>query len=266
MNIRFLGTHHEESKDTRFVCFLIDDVLAVDAGNLASELTFAQQKKIKAILLSHGHYDHIRGVPSFIFSNLTRTTKVYGSPQTLHILSTHLFDGVIYPNFTKKTSFLKKPPIRLLPLTPLTPRTIQGYHVLPCPVKHIPGSLGFHITGRDGTTIFYTGDTGPGLSRLWRHTSSHVLIIDVTFPNRLKQVAKNASHLCPLTLRQELVEFHRQHHYLPDVILIHVNPQFRREIRTEAQKIAKELHLSIHIAQEGMVVHCSHTPPHVRTP
>jgi len=48
MRIRFLGTHNAESKNTRLVSFLIDDVLAVDAGSLVSELTFAEQKQIKA--------------------------------------------------------------------------------------------------------------------------------------------------------------------------------------------------------------------------
>jgi L-ascorbate metabolism protein UlaG (beta-lactamase superfamily) len=58
--VKFLGTHNAESKNTRLVSFLIDDVLAVDAGSLVSELTFPEQRRIKAILLSHGHYDHIK--------------------------------------------------------------------------------------------------------------------------------------------------------------------------------------------------------------
>ena len=77
MKIRFLGTHNAESKDTKLISFVIDDVLAVDAGSLASELTFSEQEKIKAILLSHGHYDHIRGVPSFAFNNPDHTTRVF---------------------------------------------------------------------------------------------------------------------------------------------------------------------------------------------
>jgi len=65
MRIRFLGTHNSESKNTRLVSFIINDVLTVDAGSLVSELTFTEQKQIKTILLSHGHYDHIRAVPAF---------------------------------------------------------------------------------------------------------------------------------------------------------------------------------------------------------
>ena len=102
MRIKFLGAHNAESRSTKLVSFLIDDILAVDAGSLASELSFLEQKKIKAILLSHGHYDHIRGVPSFAFNNRNHTTKVFATSQTLKILSSHLIDGIIYPEFTKK--------------------------------------------------------------------------------------------------------------------------------------------------------------------
>ena len=34
MILRFLGTHNAESKNTRLVSFLIDEVLAIDAGSL----------------------------------------------------------------------------------------------------------------------------------------------------------------------------------------------------------------------------------------
>ncbi|MDH4367734.1 MAG: MBL fold metallo-hydrolase, partial [Dehalococcoidia bacterium] len=124
MILKFLGTHNAESKNTRLVSFLIDDVLAVDAGSLVSELTFTQQRKIKAILLSHGHYDHIKAVPTFAFNNSDRITKILATPKTLEILSSHLINGVVYPEFNSEASFLRKATIKLVPLEPLKPRTI----------------------------------------------------------------------------------------------------------------------------------------------
>ena len=251
MIIRFLGTHNAESNSTRLVSFVIDDVLAVDAGSFVSELSFPEQKKIKAILLSHGHYDHIRGIPAFAFNNSDRTTKVFATPQTLEILSSHLVDGVIYPKFTEANSFLEKMVLELVTLEPLKPENIEDHQVLALSINHPVGAVGFEITSKDGKKIFYTGDTGPGLASVWKYTSPHLLIVDTTFPNRFEDIAKDAGHLCPEMLKKELIEFHRVKGYFPRVILIHLSPQFEEEIKEEVEEVAKELNLSIGIASEG---------------
>ncbi|GAH21991.1 unnamed protein product [marine sediment metagenome] len=64
MNIQVLGAHNCESQNSKFISLLIDDILVIDAGGLTSSLSFAAQQKIKAILLTHQHYDHIRDVPA----------------------------------------------------------------------------------------------------------------------------------------------------------------------------------------------------------
>jgi len=251
MIIRFLGTHNAESKGTRLVSFLIDDVLAVDAGSLVSELTFPEQKKIKAILLSHGHYDHIRAVPAFAFNNSDRTTKVIATAKTLEILSSHLIDGVVYPKFTSQASYLQKATINLVPLEPFKSERIEGHEVTALPVPHNLDGVGFEITSGDGKTLFYTGDTGPGLSSLWDKISPQLMITDLTWPNSLADAAKEAGHLCPEMLKEELLEFHRANGYLPKVVVIHMSPQHEPEIEREVREVAKSLGTSIDIAHEG---------------
>ena len=251
MIIRFLGTHNAESKNTRLVSFLIDDVLAVDAGSLVSELTFPEQKKIKAILLSHGHYDHIRAIPAFAFNNSDRTTKVIATSKTLEILSSHLIDGVVYPKFTSEASFLRKATLQLVSVEPLVRQEIEGYDILAVPMRHNLDGVGFEITSRDRKTLFYTGDTGPGLSSIWGNISPQLIITDVTWPNNLANAAKDAGHLCPEMLKEELIEFRRVNNYLPRVAVIHVSPQHEPEIEEEVREVAKSLGTSIDIAHEG---------------
>ena len=252
MIVRFLGAYNAESRDTKLVSLLIDDLIAVDAGSLASELSFSGQEKIKAILLSHGHYDHIRDIPAFAFNNRDHTTKVFATPHTLKILSSHLIDGVIYPRFTKKIPFfLEKPSLKFVALEPFNPVDIEGYQVLPLPVNHTINTVGFEITSKDGKKVFYSGDTGPGLSALWEHISPQLIIVEVTFPNRLENRAINAAHLCPKMLKKELIEFHRVKGYFPQVVLIHLSPKLEEEIKKEVKEIERELKLSIGIACEG---------------
>ncbi len=252
MIIRFLGTHNAESKDTKLASFVIDNVLAVDAGSLASELTLSEQEKIKAILLTHGHYDHIRGIPAFAFNNTDHTTKIYATSQTFKILSSHLVDGVIYPKFTKKIPFfLEKPSLKFIEIDPFETVNILGYKVLPLPVNHTIISVGFEITSKDGKKIFYTGDTGPGLSALWKHISPNLIILDLTFPNRLENRAINSKHLCPRLLKRELKELQRVMEYFPKVVITHLSPRDEEEIKKEVNEVSKELKIPIDIACEG---------------
>jgi ribonuclease BN (tRNA processing enzyme) len=255
VKIKFLGTHNAESKDAKLISILIDDVLAIDAGSFASELTFSEQRKIKAILLTHGHYDHIRGIPAFAFNNPEYTTKVFATSRTLKILSSHLVDGVIYPKFTGRIPFfLEKPSLKFIAIEPFKQLIVNGYKVLPLPVNHTIQTVGFEITSKDGKTAFYTGDTGPGLSALWDHISPDVLIVEVTFPNYLENRAINAAHLCPKLLKKELEALQRVKGKFPHIYLVHLSPQQEEEITKEINEISKELNVELTIACEGDTV------------
>jgi ribonuclease BN (tRNA processing enzyme) len=237
------------------VSFLIDEVLAVEAGSLASELTFAEQKNIRAILLSHAHYDHVAGVPVIAFNNAdgnsSHFVKVFATQQTLESIKAYLINGIIYPEFAESTSYLGKPSLLLTAVEPYQSRNIEGYRVILLPVRHPINAVGLGITSEKGESIFYTGDTGPELSYLWEHVSPQVLIADGTFPNRLEMAARDSGHLCPKMLKEELLEFRRIKGYLPRVVLVHLSPEFESEIRVEAGKIAQELNISLAIPSEG---------------
>jgi ribonuclease BN (tRNA processing enzyme) len=119
------------------------------------------------------------------------------------------------------------------------------------PVRHNLDGVGFEITSGDEKTLFYTGDTGPGLSPVWGKISPQLIIADLTWPNSLANAAKDAGHLCPEMLREELVEFRRVNSYLPKVAVIHMSPQHEPEIEREVREVAKLLRTSIDIVHEG---------------
>ncbi len=258
MKIKFLGTHNAESKTSRLVSFVIDDVLAVEAGSLSSGLSFTEQHKIRCILLSHGHYDHIRDIPSLAFNAVGNGSepapKVVGLANTLHILETHLIDGVIYPEFAASRSYLGRAVLELLAVEAYKPETIAGYRVTALPVNHTIVSVGFEIVSASGKSLFYTGDTGPGLASLWQRVSPQTLVIDTTFPSRLRETAQKSGHLCPETLKAELQEFRLAKHYLPKVILVHLSPDFETEIRREVDALAADLNAPVAVASEGEIV------------
>jgi len=255
MNIRILGAHDRESRNSRFTCLLIDDVLAIDAGALSSSLSFRAQQKLKAILLTHQHYDHIRDIPAIGINLFTlgRAIDVYATQTVRDVLAEHLLNGTLYPKMLELPE--TGPAIRFTVVEPYQPLQIEGYSVLPVPVSHAVPTVGYQITSSSGGVVFYTADTGQGLSRCWEHVSPQLLITEVTVPDGYERFARVAGHLTLGLLKQELAAFRELKGYLPPVVVVHMNPRFERRIGAETAELAKDLGTSIDLAYRGMELH-----------
>ena len=255
MKIQILGAHNCESQKTKLVTLLIDDVLAIDAGALTSSLSFKAQQKIKAILLTHQHYDHIRDIPTLGMNALLQETtiSVYSTQAVRDALATYLLNGEIYSKFLEKPE--GNPIIKFTVVEPNKVTQVEGYSVLTVPVNHSVPTVGYQITSPDGKSLFYTGDTGPGLSEAWPDVSPQLLITEVTAPNRYEEFGRRMLHLTPNLLKEELLAFQKLKGYLPQVYLVHMNPRQEKDIAAEVEQISNELCASITLAHEGMVVH-----------
>ena len=253
MKIRFLGAHNCETKDTRLVSLLVDKVLAIDVGGLSSSLTLLEQHKIKAVLLTHQHYDHIRDIPTLamnLFLGRTGTT-LYSIPEVFEVLTKNLMDEVIYPDFRYKSP--DKPTVTFNAVEPNKAQKILDYDVLPVPVKHAVPTVGYQLT-KDGKSFFYTGDTGPGLTECWERISPQLLIIEVTASNQFTEWAAEGGHLTPALLERELTDFRKLKSYLPRIIVVHMSPHLERDIAAQIVGVAKRSDASITLAHEGMEI------------
>jgi ribonuclease BN (tRNA processing enzyme) len=251
MILKFVGVHNARSRDTKLSCIIIDDILALDAGSLASALTFDEQQKIRCILISHEHLDHIADIPLFAFNNQNRTIKIFGPKYALDILVSHLIDGIIYPELAENLQFVGRQVLELCQIEPLRTQQIEAYEIKALPISHSVDSVGFEILDKDGKNVFYTGDAGEGLSSIWSSVNPNVLIVDLTFPNKLENLALDSKHLSPRLLGKELSSFKKLKGYLPTVIPIHLSPKYEFEIREEMDEIASELGITVVAAVEG---------------
>ena len=255
MNIKVLGAHNCESQDSKFICLLIDDILAIDAGGLTVSLSFSAQQRLKAILLTHQHYDHIKDIPALAMNLFLQGTSIniYSIQPVYDALSTHLLNRKLYPNFLEQPQ--KEPTIKFTIIEPLKTKQIEGYSILAIPVNHGVPTVGYQVTSSDGKVVFYTGDTGPGLTDCWQSVSPQLLITEVTAPNSYEEFAKESGHLTPSLLKQELVSFREIKGYLPQVVVVHMNPMLEKEIEAEIAAVAEALNNSITLAYEGMQLH-----------
>jgi ribonuclease BN (tRNA processing enzyme) len=255
MEVHILGAHNIETRETRLTSLLIDGVLAIDAGGLTSALSLPQQEKIKAILLSHHHFDHTRDLVTVGFNAALwqGCIEVYASRRTLDVLIPCLLDGKIYANLLEYPN-KERPSLLLKTIEPHRRETIGGYEVLALPVKHNVPTVGYQVTSQDGKSLFYTSDTGPGLSHCWQHVSPHVLITETCGPNEFTGELARAGHLSPQLLGEELSQFHKLKGYLPRVIVIHIAPPYEQRVREEVAQVAEELGADISLGYEDMKV------------
>ncbi len=253
MEVRILGAHSSEAAGMRMVSVLIDGVLALDAGGLTSSLSLSEQQRVRTILLTHHHFDHSRDLVSFGANGamFQRPVEVYALRQTIDIVNSCLLDGKMYTDFSKWPS-KDKPFLQLRTIEPLETQPISGYAVLPVPVKHAVTSVGYQITSKDGKSLFYTGDTGPGLASCWEHISPQLLIIEVSGINAFENFLVSVGHLSARLLKKELIEFRHIKGYLPRVVVIHIPPQFETEIKQEVEDLGRELGISIDVGYEDM--------------
>lgn len=254
MNIRVLGAHNCESQKSRLVSLLIDEVLAIDAGSLTSSLSFEAQQKLKMLLITHQHFDHIRDIPTMAmnFALQGDTLNIYSTRAVHSALSTYLLNGELYPKFLELPE--RSPTIKFTLIEPYRAEQIEGYSILAVPVNHTGPTVGYQVTSPQGKSVFYTADTGPGLD-CWQHISPQLLIAEVTAPNQYEEFAQKSGHLTPNLLKQELITFRELKGYLPPVVVVHMNPRLEKEIEAEIAAVAATLNTRVDLAYEGMRLH-----------
>lgn len=255
MKVRFLGVHSIETSGSRLPCLLVDGMLALDAGSLTSSLSLVEQEGLKAVLLTHHHFDHCRDLVTLCMnvSLWEGQVVVYGLPKTLEVVAGHLLDGTLYVNGAVYPS-REKPSLKLASVEPYKEFDLAGYAVLPVPVRHAVPTVGFQVTSKDGRGFFYTSDTGPGFSEEASYISAGVLITEVTGPEQLARMLVKPGHLSPKMLKAELVKFREIKGYLPRVVVVHFNPLVEAEIERELAEVAVELGADIRLGCEGMEI------------
>jgi len=240
MKIRVLGCSGAEFPGHRPPSILLNSKILFDAGSLTNMLSLKDQLRIRYIFITHTHLDHIMGIPfladNLIFGKKRHTVKIISIPPVIRAIRRNILDGSIWPDFT----VLPDTHEGILDLTELKPghsiETDGGYTVVPYEVNHSVPATGYLVEDKEKRRFFYAGDTGPS-DILWekmRDRQIHCLIIEVSFPNGMEQIALETGHLTPRLLNKELLKMGPQ----PEKIFItHVKPQFFKTIRKEVERM-----------------------------
>jgi len=237
MKLRILGSAGAELPDFRPPAFLLDDQLLLDAGTIGSVLSEEEQWKIHTIFITHSHLDHIRSIPALadniIIRNQIHTVSVQSIGEVITAMQNHLFNDIIWPDFTKIPTE-ENPVLKFTTISPYQENTVHGYRVTAIPVNHTVPTVGYLVKS-GGRTLVYTGDTGP-TEEIWAHCSgADALIVEVSFPDSMEDLALLTKHLTASMLVKELAKID----VLPKRILItHPKPQYYDIIHREIIALA----------------------------
>ena len=231
MQIRVLGCSGSIAAGNRTTSFLLDDDVLIDAGTGVGDLSLDEMARIDQILLSHSHLDHVLSVGLLADSVVRRRSAlgrppigVHALPQTLDALRSHLFNGVIWPDFTRLPD-PQNPVLRFVPMAIGEVLAFGARRIEVLPAVHTVPAVGFAVHDADapqaGAWVF-SGDTGPNPA-LWARLAAmrvHTLVIETAFGDEELELARISRHLCPSLLREELAQLAQP----AQVYITHIKP------------------------------------------
>lgn len=237
MRVRVLGCSGAIAKDCRTTSFLIDGDVLVDAGTGVGDLTLDEMCGIRDVLLTHSHLDHVAALPLMVdsvASQLTGPIRVHALPGTIAALKSHIFNNVIWPDFSRIPSaqapFVSFHEIQVGQMLSLAGKTIE---VLPA--VHTVPACGYAVKTGKGSWIF-TGDTerNPAFWRRINQMDVAALVIETAFSNREQDLARRSLHLSPQALAEELDCIDKSKSF--PIFITHTKPAETELIMTEIQR------------------------------
>lgn len=231
MKIEILGCSGSVMQGYNTTSILINRDTLIDAGSVSSVLSEDSVRAIRHILITHPHIDHIKELPfvlDTLFTGRMHGVVIWASRETLQALTNNVFNGMIWPEIRdlgahKDFITLKEMPNEELVIGGLK---IQGH-----PVDHIPGSLCYLVSEGKGKVLF-SGDTGYD-QKLFDLALSlggdlKAFFIEVSFPDRMEEIARLSRHLTPLLLKQgidgrlasstRIIAYHIKPRYIDEVV------------------------------------------------
>ena len=210
LRVRVLGCSGAISSGNRTTAFLVGRHLLVDAGTGVGDLTLEEMADIRYVVLTHSHLDHIAALPLMldaVGSRRTRPLQVFALAETISALRSHVFNGVIWPDFERLPS-PDEPFVRFHALHTGQRLELDNLHVEALPAAHTVPAVGYAVSagGEDSPHWVFSGDTGHNPA-FWERVNQlpvGMLVMETAFSEREAGLAAISQHLCPSALATQL--------------------------------------------------------------
>ena len=137
--------------------------------------------------------------------------QIHALPQTLEVLSQHIFNNIIWPDFSSIPS-AANPFMRFCPLHVGEQRATAGVVVEALPAVHTVPAVGYAVRGQDRKEWWvFSGDTerNPAFWGRVNELPVAMLVMETAFSERESALARRSLHLSPQSLLAELRQFNQ---------------------------------------------------------
>lgn len=229
MRVKVLGCSGAIAQGCRTTSFLLDDDVLVDAGTGVGDLALDDMLRIRHVLLTHSHLDHVASLPLMLDAVASRRLaaglgplQVHALPATIAALEAHVFNNVIWPNFAVIPN-AQAPLMRFVPIQVGQTFTVAGKTVEALPAVHTVPAVGYAVAAPQGHWVF-SGDTerNPAFWARVNDLPVAMLVIETAFSDRERDLARRSLHLAPSTLAAELDQIARRSAY--PIYITHTKP------------------------------------------
>ena len=240
MKLTILGCSGGIGSGRHTTCFKIDDDILIDAGTGITTLSLDELLAIDHVVLTHAHLDHVLGLPLLLDAVGEKRTKpviVHALPEVLEVLSVHMFNWKLWPDFREIPS-AEDPWVRFDPWQMSEKLTLGACTFTPLPVNHVVPACGIQVSVTGGSLVF-SGDTTSSeafTAALNAIPDLRHLIIETSFENALANIAQAAKHHWPDSLAAELQALRVR----PQVWITHLKPGNEAAIMDELRAAAPD--------------------------
>lgn len=236
MQIKVLGCSGGIGAGLRTTALQIDDDILIDTGTGIGDMSLDEMRAIRHVFMTHSHLDHTAGLPLLVDTVFEARADdpltVYGRHETLDALRKHIFNWILWPDFSALPS-AESPVMRFRTTAIGEPVDVGGRRIVGVDVNHTVPGLAYIVAC--GERIFaFSGDTAAN-DTFWAALNAlprlDLLIVETAFGNRNEQLAWLARHYCPRSLAADLEKLTHD----PDIWITHLKPGAEDEIFDEVR-------------------------------
>lgn len=236
MELKVLGCSGGVGDSLRTTTLLIDDDVLIDAGTGLGDLALESMTSIRHIFLTHSHLDHITSIPFLvdtIFEQIKEPIVVYALEETIQALRTHIFNNIIWPDFSRLPN-IENPVLKFQVMQAGETIELKKRKIEMIEMNHTVPAVGYRVASSSGSFAF-SGDSTTN-DTFWQALNKHpdldLLLVESAFTNDDIDLCHLAKHYCADLLAADIAKLKVN----PQVYISHSKPGAEEQIFSECEK------------------------------